>query len=264
MCATVRASARVLVHETLTVLATDLRTLLGGHWHLRCLRRSISGHRLTIAWTHRHPVARIGIVPWRWPITTVALLDWVSARLRHVARHRLWHTTRRDERDLCLTTHMRAAFTFDDGFETVLDSGSASGSSAWWNADAERESLGWTLAEIAWAGDLNISGVENVLDAVHFLNALVVDGYPDGLFETLEDPSFKLDTVRLNILVRVNVDLSDDWLSLLESSLVKGDPDFALWGNEMIEQAHNRVPAYLVIEFPRPTYEESVTLTMPR
>ncbi len=220
---------------------------MGRHWHLLGLRGSISRHRLPIAGTHRYPVAGIRIVPGRGAITTVTLLNWVSTRLRHVARHRLRHATCRDESDLRLTTHVRPAFAFDYNFETVLDSGSSSRSPTGWYANAEREGLSWTLAEIAWACDLNVSGVENVLNTVHFLDALIVDGYPDGLFEALEDASFKFDTVRLNILMRINVNLPHNWLSLHESSLLKRDPDFALRGNEMIEQTHNRVPAYLVI-----------------
>jgi hypothetical protein len=130
---------------------------------------------------------------------------------------------------------MRAALAFHHSFETVLDSGSTSRSSAGWYANGEREGLGLSLAEIAWACDLDVSGEESVLHTVHFLNALVVDGYPDGFLETLEDPSFKLDTVRLNVLLHVHVNFSDNCFSLLEGSLVKGDPDFALRGYEMIE-----------------------------
>ncbi len=235
MRATVRTSARVLVHETLAVFASHLRTLLGRHWHLRGLLRSISLHWRAIARIHRHRVARIGIVSRSGPITTVTLLDWVSARLRHIARHLLRHATCWDESDLCLAAHMRTALALHHSFETILDSGSTSRSSTGWNADAEREGLGLSLAEIAWACDLDVSREESVLHTMHFLNALIVYCYPDGLLETLEDPSFKFDTVRLNVLLHVHVNFTDNCFSLLEGSLVKGDPDFALRGYEMIE-----------------------------
>ncbi len=235
VCPAVGTGARVLVHETLTVLAANLRPLLGGYWHRLRLGHPITGHRLTVACTHRHPVPRIGIVRGSWPVTTVTLLNWISTWLRHIARHSLWHAAGWDEGDLCLTAHVRSAFAFYNGLETILYCGSTPRRAAGRYSNAEWESLSRSFTKVAWPRDLNISGEENILHPVHFLNSLVVDGHPNGLFETLENPGFKLDSVTLNVLVSIHVNFSDHRFALLESCFVEGDPDFTLWGYEMIE-----------------------------
>src|SRR5260370_40384878 len=89
MCPAIGAIGRILVHETLAILATDLRDLLLRHLTLR--RHPISWHWLSVAWARRGAVGWVGIVSRvvsRWAI---ALLHRISAW--HVAWPLLGHAT---------------------------------------------------------------------------------------------------------------------------------------------------------------------------
>src|SRR5207244_11440844 len=97
--------ARVLVHESLAILATDLGDLLGRH--LLLWRHTIPRHRLSIPGTHRHPIARIRIITRIVSGRTIALLHRLASR--HIPRHRLGHPSPPPERNLRLTSNVRHA-----------------------------------------------------------------------------------------------------------------------------------------------------------
>ncbi len=124
---------------------------------------------------------------------------------------------------------MRSSVDLHHGFETVFYRGSASSSSAYWHSNAERKCLGWTLAEILWPSDLDVSRKENVLSTFGLLESLVVQSDPDHLFPGLEDPSFDNDSFALNVFVGFNVHLANNWFTLYKGRFVKTDPDFTLW-----------------------------------
>src|SRR3989442_14577589 len=98
--------ARILIHEALAILATNLRDLLLRH--LTLWRHPVSWHwlTLTISWTHRDPVGWVGIVS--RIVSGGAITLWYRITWRHVALHRLWHATRRNECNLCLPGEIRS------------------------------------------------------------------------------------------------------------------------------------------------------------
>src|SRR5712692_11341357 len=147
MCPAVGTGARVLVHETLTVFTAHLWTLLGWNW-LSLLLRSISRHRLAIPWTHRHPIPGIRIVRRPRSITAVPLLNGIPTWLRHVPWHSLWHTSRGDECNLCLATHVRPTLALQNHFETILHCGSTSSGPTGRYPNAQWKSLSWTLTKV--------------------------------------------------------------------------------------------------------------------
>jgi len=97
---------RVLIHEALAVLATDLCDLLLRHLHL--LRHAVSRHGLAIAWIHRLPICGIGIVSLVVAGRTISLLDGIASG--NVSGHLLRHTSSWNERYLCATCEMGTAF----------------------------------------------------------------------------------------------------------------------------------------------------------
>lgn len=62
---------------------------------------------------------------------------------------------------------------------------------------------------------------------MHFLHAGTVDINPDGFLISLEDSSFNLDSLALNVLLGLDVDFPDYRFPFLEGSLVEGDPNLA-------------------------------------
>src|SRR2546426_8821428 len=103
MSPAIGAIGRVLVHETLAILATDLRHLLLRYLTLG--RHPISWHWLTVAL--RDSVGWVGIVSriiTRWAI---ALRYLVTGR--HVAWHWLGHAARWSKCNLCLARQIRPA-----------------------------------------------------------------------------------------------------------------------------------------------------------
>jgi hypothetical protein len=76
---------------------------------------------------------------------------------------------------------------------------------------------------------------------VHLLDSGVADRDPDGFLIGFEYPCLEFDAVRLDIFMGFNIHLSHDSLPFLEGLLIEGYPDFALWRNQMIEQAQ-RLP----------------------
>src|SRR3989442_1410052 len=171
---TVGTIARVLVHESLAILATDLGDLLGRH--LLLWRHTIPRHRLSIPGTHRHPIARIRIITRIVSGRTIALLHRVSSR--HIPRHRLGHAAARHESNLRMTSHVRPALDLDHSLETILNRPSSFCWATGRHSDAERECLGWTTPKIVGPGDLDVSREENVLPALMLLNPRIVDGDP--------------------------------------------------------------------------------------
>src|SRR5690348_10852335 len=96
MSSAVGAIGRVLVHQTLTVLATDLCDLLLKH--LSLWRHAVSWHGLTVAWIHGLAICGIRIVSLVVARRTISLLDRIASG--HVSGHLLRHTSCWDERDL--------------------------------------------------------------------------------------------------------------------------------------------------------------------
>src|SRR5207245_11187866 len=92
---------RILIHEALAILATDLRDLLLSHLTLR--RHSVSRHGLTVSWTDRDPVSWVGIVSRIIPVWAVTLRHRMS--WENVALHWLWHATWCDNGHLCLADY---------------------------------------------------------------------------------------------------------------------------------------------------------------
>src|SRR2546428_11989082 len=108
--------ARILVHEALAILASDLCDLLVRHrtvW-----RHPVSWHRLTVSWTCRDPVSWVGIVSWVVSGWAIALRYRITGR--HVALHWLGDTAWWDKRSLCLAGEVRAAFDLDNSLGAVL------------------------------------------------------------------------------------------------------------------------------------------------
>src|SRR5713226_6676453 len=103
MSPTIGAVGRILVHEALAVLATDLRDLLLRH--LTLWRHPVSRHGLTIS---RTPVGWVGIVS--RIVSGRAITLWHRITWGHVALHRLWHATRWSKCNLCLARQIRPAF----------------------------------------------------------------------------------------------------------------------------------------------------------
>ncbi len=233
MRTTVGTSAGRLVHEALAIFASHLWALLG--WYLDRLWHSITGHRRAIAW-HGHSIPWVRVVPrivsGRRPIT---LGNLITGRLRHVTGHGLWHGPCWDKGDLRLASQVRTAIDLHYGLETILHGRSAPGGSARRYADAEGEGLTRTLSEVSGPGNLDVPGVENILNPMHLLNSLVVDCHPDRFFETFENSSLNLDALGLDVLMGVDVDLANDGFSFLEGRLVEANPNFPLRGYEMIE-----------------------------
>jgi hypothetical protein len=183
MSPAIGAIGRVLVHEALAVLATDLRDLLLRH--LTLWRHPVSRHGLTIS---RTPVGWVGIVS--RIVSGRAITLWYRIAWRHVALHGLWHATRWSKCNLCLARQIRPAFDLDNGFETVFYRRTASSRSAGRNAYAERKSLSWTTAKVIRTCHLDVSGEKDVLSALSLLNPLIVrKRYPDHLFVIFKHPS---------------------------------------------------------------------------
>src|SRR5229473_3113270 len=103
MSPAIGAIGRILVHETLAILATDLRDLLLRH--LTLWRHPVSRHGLTIS---RTPVGWVGIVS--RIVSGRAITLWHRITWGHVALHRLWHATRWSKCNLCLARQIRPAF----------------------------------------------------------------------------------------------------------------------------------------------------------
>src|SRR3989442_13908104 len=142
--------ARILIHQALAILATDLRDLLLRHLTLR--RHPVAWHRLTIS---RTPVGWVGIVSWiipGWAVTLRYRISW-----GHVALHWLWHATWRDKCNLRLAGEIRAAFDLDNSFDAGLPRSPAPSRPARRNAYTERKSLSRTAARVIGPGNLNVS-----------------------------------------------------------------------------------------------------------
>jgi len=239
---------RVLVHETLAILASDLRDLLLRHLTLG--RHSVSRHWLTVARIHRLTVSRIGIVSLVVSGRSIALLHRISSW--HVAWHLLRHTSCGDERYLSATCEVGATFALQHSLETILDRRSSSSCATGRHSNAKWERLGGTLAEVGRSSHLHISGEQNVFGTVHFLDPLTVGKrYPHGFLVGLEHPCFHLDSFALNVFVSFNIDLSYDRLSFCKSCLVESYPDFTLWRNQMIEQTQGLSFPTLNHRFPK-------------
>src|SRR5260370_17027171 len=76
MSPAIGAIGRILVHETLAILATDLRDLLLRHLTLG--RHPISWHWLSVAWARRGAVGWVGIVSRVISGRAIALLHRLS------------------------------------------------------------------------------------------------------------------------------------------------------------------------------------------
>jgi hypothetical protein len=178
---------RVLVHETLAILAADLRDLLLRH--LTLWRHPVSWHGLTVAWTCRDSVSWVGIVSRIVPGRTITLLYGIPTL--HVALHWLWHATWWDKCNLCLAGEIRAAFDLDNSLDAVLNCSPAPSRPAGRNTYAEGKSLSWTAAKVVRSRHLDVSREQDVLSALSFLNPLIVGKrHPDHLFVILKHPSF--------------------------------------------------------------------------
>ena len=148
---------RVLIHETLAILAADLRDLLLRHLTLR--RHPVSRHGLTVSWTHRDPVSGVGIVSRiisriisGRAITLLHRISW-----GHVALHWLRHATGWDKCHLCLAGEIRAAFDLDNTLDAVLHRSPAPSRPAGRNTYTERKSLSWTAAKVVRPSHLDVS-----------------------------------------------------------------------------------------------------------
>ena len=227
MCPAVGTGARVLVHETLTVFTADLGTLLGWNW-LSLLLRSISRDWLAIAWTHRHSISRIWIVRRSGSVTAVTLLNRISAWLRHVPRHGLWHAARGNKRNLRLPSQVRSSFYLYYRFETVLHGSATPSGPTRRYPNTEWKGLSRTTPKIRGPGYLNVSREENVLSALPLLKSLVVNGDPDHFLIAFENSCFDFDTEGLNVLMSLYVHLPNYCFSFDESWFVKTNPDLSL------------------------------------
>jgi len=229
MSPTVGTIGRVLVHETLAILAADLRDLLLRHLALR--RHPISWHRLTIS---RTAVGWVGIVSRiipRWAVTLRYRISW-----GHVALHWLWHATWWDKCDLCLASEIRAAFDLDNSLDAVLHCSPTPSRSAGRNTYAEGKSLSWTATKVVRPCHLDVSREKNVLPPLPFLNPLIVGKrHPDHLFIILKHPSLYSNPQRLDVFLSLHIDLPNDAFSLNKCRLVKTNPDLALRRSQMIE-----------------------------
>src|SRR6266550_702130 len=204
MSPTVGTIGRVLVHETLAILAADLSDLLLRHLALR--RHPISWHRLTIS---RTAVGWVGIVSRiipRWAVTLRYRISW-----GRVALHWLWHATWWDKCDLCLASEIRAAFDLDNSLDAVLHCSPTPSRSAGRNTYAEGKSLSWTATKV------------------------VRPCHPDHLFIILKHPSLYSNPQRLDVFLSLHIDLPNDAFSLNKCRLVKTNPDLALRRSQMIE-----------------------------
>ncbi len=228
----VRAISRVLVHEALAILAADLCDLLLRH--LTLWRHPVSWHRLTVSWTRRDPVSRVGIVS--RVISGWAITLWYRITRRHVALHWLWHASRWSKCYLRLASEIWAAFDLDNTLDAVLYCSPAPSRSAGRNAYAERKSLSWTAAKVVGSGHLDVSREQDVLSALSFLNPLIVGKrYPDHLFVILKHPSFHSNPQRLDVFLSLHVDFANDAFSLNKCRLVKTNPDLTLRRSQMIK-----------------------------
>src|SRR5437016_11694760 len=134
---------RILIHEALAILATDLCDLLLRH--LTLWRHSVSRHGLTVSWTHRDPVSWVGIVSRiipGWAVTLRHRISW-----GHVALHWLWHATWWDKCNLCLAGEIWAAFDLDNSLDAVLHCSPTPSRPAGRNTYTERKSLSRTRSE---------------------------------------------------------------------------------------------------------------------
>jgi len=78
--------------------------------------------------------------------------------------------------------------------------------------------------------------VEIVGPTLVLLDPLVVgESDPDHLVPTLNNPCFNLQSDGWNVLFCFHMDLAHDGLSLLESPLVKSDPNLAFWMSKMTQ-----------------------------
>jgi hypothetical protein len=208
----------------LTVLATDLGDLLLSHL-LR--RHPIARRLLAIAWSRRGSVRGVWIVSRVWiiPLTvsrrTVALLDRITAR--HVPRYAAsWN-----DRNLCPSLKMGTPFALDNSFQTVFYRGASPRCAAWRNTNAKRKSLSWPFSKVRGSRYLNVLRVENVFDTVHLLDTCIVDGDPDRLLISFEYSRFQFDSLSLDVLVSLNIHLSDYGFACLKSRLIESYPDLA-------------------------------------
>src|SRR5439155_21783357 len=223
---------RILIHEALAILATDLCDLLLRHLTLR--RHSVSRHGLTVSWTHRDPISWVGIVSRiipGWAVTLRHRISW-----GHVALHWLWHATWWDKCNLCLAGEIWAAFDLDNSLDAVLHCSPTPSRSAGRNTYAERKSLRWTATKVVRPCHLDVSREQNVLPPLPFLNPLIVGKrHPDHLFIILKHPSLYSNPQRLDVFLSLHIDLPNDAFSLNKCRLVKANPDLALRRFQMIE-----------------------------
>ena len=234
MCSTVGARTRIAGHHALAIFASDLCNLLLSHlW-----RHIVSRHRLPIP-LHRRSISRIRIIALVVTSGTIALLNWISALHVGLLRHCPW----RHYGDLCPAGKMGTTLTLQYCFETVLNRSTSTSSMARRYTHAERESLRISLSKVRGSRYLDILRIENILYSVHLLYACVVDRDPDRLLVSLKDSSLKFDSLSLNVFVSLNIDLTDNRLSLSECCFIESYPDLALRRYEMIKQTH-RSPRY--------------------
>src|SRR6266581_640899 len=209
--------ARILVHEALAILATDLCDLLLRH--------------LTL-W--RHPVCWVGIVSRVISGWAITLRYRITGR--HVALHWLGHTTWWDKRNLCLAGEIRAALDLDNSLDAVLHCSPTPSRPAGRNTYAKRKSLSWTAPKVVRPRHLDVSREKNVLPPLPFLNPLIVGKrHPDHLFIILKHPSLYSNPQRLDVFLSLHIDLPNDAFSLNKCRLVKTNPDLALRRSQMIE-----------------------------
>ena len=232
VCPAVGARAGALIHESLAVLATDLRPCW--LWHGLLRRHVVSRHgrsitrtsRPTVAWIVCGIVAGIRIIPLIVAGWTISLWHWI--RSRHVSRHLLRHASRGRERDLCRASHVGSTLNLDDGFETILNGPPRSPGSHSGHTNTERKCLGGAAPKIVRPRNLDITREENVLLVLVFLKTLVVDCYPYHFLVVFEDACLHLHAQRLDILAGLNVDLPSHALAFHESWLIESYPYLSL------------------------------------
>src|SRR5438552_8795310 len=153
MCPAVGTIGRILIHEALAILATDLCDLLPRH--LTLPRHPVSRHGLTVSWTHRDPVSWVGIVSRTIPGCAAILRHRIS--WGHVALHWLRHATRWDKCNLCLAGEIRAAFDLDNSLDAVLHCSPTPSRPAGRNTYTERKSLSRTAAKVVRPSHMDVS-----------------------------------------------------------------------------------------------------------
>jgi len=113
MSPTIGAVGRILVHEALAVLATDLRDLLLRHL-------TLWRHPVSRQWADhiQDPVGWVGIVS--RIVSGRAITLWHRITWGHVACIGCGMLLGWSKCNLCLARQIRPAFDLDNGFETVF------------------------------------------------------------------------------------------------------------------------------------------------